>query len=123
LGEDFGGAQNGAVNGAVNEGGRREAVPWEQMLALQSQIVALHDATNGQSTGARKFQILNGNFRRFSMQPVARRANNQEAGAAAEPNQAACASMLRPNPRAVCDLWDEHENGIHVSLRVKRERE
>jgi hypothetical protein len=80
------------------------------MLALQSQIVALSPAVDGMRTtqemdrvqGRRKFQILNGNFRQFAMQPVAKRqANNQKGGAAAEPNKATCASVLRPNPRTL----------------------
>jgi uncharacterized coiled-coil protein SlyX len=65
-----------------------EAVLQERILGLESQVagqnrrldamgtmIATHDAQR-----RREFEILNGNIRRVAVQPVARRANNQEAG-------------------------------------------
>jgi uncharacterized coiled-coil protein SlyX len=89
--DELNGAQDGAggvENGAGNGGVRREAVLQERILGLESQVagqnrrldamgtmIATHDAQRH-----REFEILNGNIRRVAVQPVARRANNQEAG-------------------------------------------
>jgi hypothetical protein len=118
-----GGAENdagGAENGAVNGRDRTEANQRQQILALHSQLAATNRRLDAMTAAdqarevqrRREFQILNANFRRYAIRPVARRANNQEAEAAAEPNQAPYASTLCPNPRTLYNLWEEYENGI-----------
>ena len=109
----------GVENGAGNGGGQREAVLQERILGLESQVAAqsrrLDDmetmsATHG-AQRRREFQTLNGGVRRVATQPVARQANNQEAGAAAE--QTLSASTPCPNPPTLCNSWEEqHEPGM-----------
>jgi hypothetical protein len=60
----------------------------------------------------REFQMLNANICRFAIIPVVRRANNQEAGAAAGPTETRYARTLSPNPRTLYVLWEEYEKGI-----------